>query len=222
MEEHNGKRRRKQENISILYRSFRRNSLPPSSSRSFRTQSHWSYTAGQLCWFRTISSSTFTTSDVQSIYTASRIQDWYREDKIWAKDKRCSSRPVDPVNKEHKDPETVDLKAPRLAWYHQKKWKKHQNTVYWVVTSNLLRRKDWSSIRHDRTPSFFTKHSHLIVSRKLFGWKLEKSYTRKYMRYLDLLRRFPFKTIGWKNWVQKLLEVVKTPNKPNQRPKMQL
>ena len=40
--------------------------------------------------------------------------------------------PVDPMNKEHKDPETVDLKAPRLARYLQTAWKKHQNTVYWV------------------------------------------------------------------------------------------
>ena len=39
---------------------------------------------------------------------------------------------VDPMNKEHKDPETVDLKAPRLARYLQTAWKKHQNTVYWV------------------------------------------------------------------------------------------
>ena len=39
---------------------------------------------------------------------------------------------VNPVNKEHKDPETVDLKAPRLAQYLQTAWKKHQNTVYWV------------------------------------------------------------------------------------------
>ena len=30
------------------------------------------------------------------------------------------------------DPNKIDLEAPRLAWYHQKKWKKHQNTVYWV------------------------------------------------------------------------------------------
>ena len=42
--------------------------------------------------FRTISSSTFITSDVRSIYTRSRIQDWYREDKLWAKDRRYSSR----------------------------------------------------------------------------------------------------------------------------------
>ena len=39
---------------------------------------------------------------------------------------------VNPMNKEHKDPETVDLKAPRLAQYLQTAWKKHQNTVYWV------------------------------------------------------------------------------------------
>ena len=39
---------------------------------------------------------------------------------------------VDPVNKEHKDPDVIDLDAPRLAWYKQKTWKKHQNMVYWV------------------------------------------------------------------------------------------
>ena len=38
---------------------------------------------------------------------------------------------VDPMNKENKDPETVDLNAPRVAWYKQKVGKKHQNTVYW-------------------------------------------------------------------------------------------
>ena len=40
--------------------------------------------------------------------------------------------PVDPMNKEHKDPDTVDLKAPRLARYLQTACKKHQNMVYWV------------------------------------------------------------------------------------------
>ena len=32
---------------------------------------------------------------------------------------------VDPMNKEHKDPEEINLNAPRLAWYKQKVWKKH-------------------------------------------------------------------------------------------------
>ena len=40
--------------------------------------------------------------------------------------------PVDPMDKEHKDPEKIDLGAPRLAQYMHKAWKKHQNTVYWV------------------------------------------------------------------------------------------
>ena len=40
--------------------------------------------------------------------------------------------PVNPLDKEHKDRETVDLKAPRHAQYMQTAWKKHQNTVYWV------------------------------------------------------------------------------------------
>ena len=39
---------------------------------------------------------------------------------------------VNPMHKEHKGPETVDLKAARLAQYMQTAWKKHQNTVYWV------------------------------------------------------------------------------------------
>ena len=39
---------------------------------------------------------------------------------------------VNPLNKEHKDPGTLDLKVPRFARYLQTAWKKHQNTVYWV------------------------------------------------------------------------------------------
>ena len=39
---------------------------------------------------------------------------------------------VNPMETEHKDPETVDLKVPRLAQYTKKAWKKRQNTLYWV------------------------------------------------------------------------------------------
>ena len=39
---------------------------------------------------------------------------------------------VNPMNKEHNDPYEIDLNAPRLAWYKQKKWKRHQDKVYWV------------------------------------------------------------------------------------------
>ena len=47
---------------------------------------------------------------------------------------------VDPMDKQHKDPETIDLNTPRLAQYMHKAWKKHQNTVYWVDI-NLAQKK---------------------------------------------------------------------------------
>ena len=40
--------------------------------------------------------------------------------------------PVDPMDKEHKDPDTIDLEAPRLAQFLRNAWKRHQNTVFWV------------------------------------------------------------------------------------------
>ena len=43
-----------------------------------------------MSWFRTISSSAFITFDVQSNYIPSSIQDWYRETKVWAKDRQYS------------------------------------------------------------------------------------------------------------------------------------
>ena len=39
---------------------------------------------------------------------------------------------VNPMDKEHTDPDVINLEAPRLASYKQKTWKKHQNTVCWV------------------------------------------------------------------------------------------
>ena len=72
---------------------------------------------------------------------------------------------VDPMNKEHKDPEEIKLNAPRLAWYKQKVWKKLKNTVFeWI--SSLLKRKDSSTIKHNRTKSSLTTRFQLIVSRK--------------------------------------------------------
>ena len=47
VEEQHGRRRRRKEKISVLLWFFRNHSVPPSSSRSFRTQSHWSFITGQ-------------------------------------------------------------------------------------------------------------------------------------------------------------------------------
>ena len=44
------------------------------------------------------------------------------------------------MDKEHRDPHELDLTKPRLASYKQKKWKRHQDTVYWFE-KQLAQRK---------------------------------------------------------------------------------
>ena len=65
---------------------------------------------------------------------------------------------VDPMYKEHKDLDTIDLEAPRLAQYLHKARKKHHNTVYWVDI-NLAQRKGLKFLRHDPTLSFHPRFS---------------------------------------------------------------
>ena len=48
--------------------------------------------------------------------------------------------PVDPMEKNHKDPDTIDLNAPRHAQYMHKTWKRHQYTVYWVDINLALKK----------------------------------------------------------------------------------
>ena len=95
---------------------------------------------------------------------------------------------VDPMIKEHRDPNNIDLEAPRLAWYHEKKWKNHQDTVYWVDIQ----------LAQQKGLKFYETRSNAII---LYGTfpaccipkvgNLEKSSTRKYMRHLPFLQRFP-------------------------------
>ena len=74
------------------------------------------------------------------------------------------------MDKSHKDPKVIDLSVPRHAQYLHKAWKKHQDAVYWV-DNNLATKKGLTF--HQET------HFQLIVFRKLLGWKLETSYTKK-------------------------------------------
>ena len=48
--------------------------------------------------------------------------------------------PVDPMDKNHKDLDVIDLSVPRRAQYLHKAWKKHQNTVYWVGINLALKK----------------------------------------------------------------------------------
>ena len=47
---------------------------------------------------------------------------------------------VDPMDKSHRDPDTIDFNAPRHAQYMHKARKRHQNTVYWVDNNLALRK----------------------------------------------------------------------------------
>ena len=47
---------------------------------------------------------------------------------------------VDPMDKNHMDPDTIDLNAPRHAQSMHKAWKKLKNTVYWVDINLALRK----------------------------------------------------------------------------------
>ena len=66
---------------------------------------------------------------------------------------------VDPLDKNHKDPDTIDLNAPRHAQYMHKTWKKHQNTVHWVDINLDLKKglKRYHSSRN--TPSLLYPES---------------------------------------------------------------
>ena len=48
--------------------------------------------------------------------------------------------PIDPRDKQHKDPEQIDLNVPRRAQYLHNAWKKHQDAVYWVDIDLAIRK----------------------------------------------------------------------------------
>ena len=73
---------------------------------------------------------------------------------------------VDPMNKEHKDPDVIDLEAPCHASYKQKTWKKQENTVYWVDIK-LAQKKGFKFCQTRSNAIMLLRHSQLIVSRRL-------------------------------------------------------
>ena len=81
------------------------------------------------------------------------------------------------MNKEHKDPNHIDLEAPRLAWYKQKKSKTHPDTVYWVDIK--LAQQQGFKFYQTRSNAFILYDTQLIVSRKLLWRKLEIRYEKE-------------------------------------------
>ena len=87
---------------------------------------------------------------------------------------------VNLMDKDHKDPYKLDLTKPRLAWYKQKTWKRHQDTVYWVE-KQLAQREGFkfyqsrcnASILYDTLPAYciskvFVMESGEVMYEKVF------------------------------------------------------
>ena len=49
--------------------------------------------------------------------------------------------PIDPRDKDHKDPEYIDFSELRLARYVHSAWKKHQDAVFWVDINLAIRER---------------------------------------------------------------------------------
>ena len=144
-------------------------------------------------------------------YIPSSIRDWYLEVKNLSKQtdsilSACGSH----------GQKTVRI-LMRSTWVYRVMHNTHAQSMEETSellcigsTSILLWRKDWSSIRHDRTLSFFTKHSQLIVFRKLFEWKTgeviyEKVYASprpppKISLKHDWMKEFGFRSCSTTRW----------------------
>ena len=69
--------------------------------------------------------------------------------------------PVDPRDKNHKDPDTIDSSVPRHAQYLHKAWKRHQDAVYWVDINlamkkglKLYQTRSNAIILHETLPAY--------------------------------------------------------------------
>ena len=122
---------------------------------------------------------------------------------------------VNPMDKDHKDPYELDLTKPRLASYKQKKWKRHQDTVYWVE-KQLAQRKGLNFYQ--------TRSNAIILYDTLPAYCISKAIVMKsgeITTRVNASSRPPPKISFKDNWTKalgfgKLLEVMQTPNKSNQ------
>ena len=105
--------------------------------------------------------------------------------------------PVDPMDKNHKDPETIDLGAPRLARYVNKHGK-NSKTQFFGVDINLAIEKGLK---------FYQTRSNAIILRETLPAycipKVVRTETgevkNEKMNHLECLQRFPWDMVGWRN-----------------------
>ena len=196
------------------------NSSSPSSSRSFRTQSRWSFITGQC-----VDSEQFLRVHLSyRMCNQFTLHHKFRIDtgrtKYEQRRQTVFFTAVNPMDKEHKNLYEIWLERTTPCMVQAEKSGKDIKT--WCIGSiyNLLNRKDLSSIKPDRTQSSFTTHSQLVVSRKVVVMKSEEIIYQN----VHVSTRHPPKISFIDNWMKELDSEVcwrkwKTPNKSNQKPK---
>ena len=125
---------------------------------------------------------------------------------------------VSSMHKNHKDPQELGLTKPRLASYKLKKWKRHQDTVYWVDIQ-LAQRKGLkfyqtrcnAIILYDTLPAY-------CISKVVVMNSEEIIYQKVYVS-LRPPPKIPTNIIGCVIWILMSLEAAKIPNDSNQNPK---
>ena len=118
------------------------------------------------------------------------------------------------MNKEHRDPHELDLTKPRLASYKPKKWKRHQDTVYWVEKQFAQRKGLKFYQTRCNAIIFYDALSAYCISKVVVMESGEIIYGKVYVSPR------PPPTISLKkNWIQKSLEAAKIPNESNQNQK---
>ena len=80
---------------------------------------------------------------------------------------------MNPMHKNHKDPQELDLTKPRLA-SNEKKWKIHQDTVYWVDIKlaqkkglNFYQTRSNAIILYDTLPAFCISKAIVMKSEEI-------------------------------------------------------
>ena len=160
-----------------------------------RTQPYESFITGQ-CRFWTVSSSSLTMLDMQSICIPSSIQGWYQEVKFWATDRPCSFFLWILWTK------NASI-LTRSSWKHRA-LHIHAESMEETSESWCIGRHQHCSEERIEVSDTIERHhplrntSSLLYPESCKVRKLEKPY-------LVFLQRFPWNMIGWKNWVQKLL-----------------
>ena len=166
-----------------------------------------------MCKFRTISSSTFyhigCAVRLHSITNSGLIPGG----QILSRERQTVFfTAVNPMDKQLKDPYKIDLEAPRLAWYHQKKWKKHQTRCI-GSTSNLLNRKGLKFYQ--------TRCNVFILCDTLPAYCISKVVVRESGEIIyekEYVSPRPSPTISFKdNWMKELDSEVAGSSKDTQR-----